>query len=150
MRIYVDKQEQKIDLPSASSLGEIIDGICGQKISGDRVITHIRINGEQLLEDENGFYPDVPVKEIESLELQTGLSKEMVHRGLKDARDYLERLNPGIQQTAEMLRVREDMKALDQYGHCMDGLNWIVQILEGARQIIGLDYSKISLNRASV
>ena len=70
-------------------------------------------------------------------------------RGAVNA-NYLEKLNPGIQQTAEMLRVGEDMKALDQYGHCMDGLNWFVQILEGTRQVMGLDYSKIRVNRVSV
>jgi len=150
MRIYVDKQEEKIEVPPESSLGEIIDRICSQRVSEDRVITHIRVNGQEFLEDENGLYPDVPGNEIDSLELQTGLSEEMANQGLSDARDYLERLNPGIEKTAELFRLGEDSKALNQYGRCMDGINWFIQILEGTRQVMGLDYQRILFNKVSV
>jgi len=150
MRITIDQREEKMELSRGFSLGDILDRIWGERIPDDRVITHIRVNGEELLEDENGVYPDFPGDEIDSLDLQTGLSREMARRGLSDARHYLERLNPGIEQTAELFRVGEDAKAHDQYGLCMDGINWFIQIVEGARQVMGLDYGGIFLNKVSV
>lgn len=150
MRIYVDSQEEKMDFPPEFSLGEIIDQVSNERISDSRVITNIRVNGQELLEDEDGLYPDIAGGEIDSLELQTGLSQEMAHRGLQDAKNYLEKLNPGIEKTAELYRVGEDAKAHDQYGQCMDGINWFIHVLEGARQVMGLDYEKISFNGVPV
>ena len=150
MRLYLDGQEEKIEFKPECSLGQMIDQICSQKIPGDRVITQIRVNGEELLEDENGLYPDIPGDVVDSLELKTGLAEEMAKQGLSHARDYLEKLNPGIEKTAELFRTGADAKALDQYGRCMDGINWFIQILEGARQVIGLDYNIIHFNKVSV
>jgi hypothetical protein len=146
----VDRQEQRIDLPPGSSLGQIIEHVCRQGVSADRVITHIRINGQELLEDERGLYPDISGEEIDLLELQTGLSTEMASRGLRDARDYLERLNPAIGETADLFRTGQDAKALEQYGRCMDGLNWFMQILEGAKQVMALDYHQIQSHKVSI
>jgi len=56
----------------------------------------------------------------------------------------------GIEKTAELFRTGADAKALDQYGRCMDGINWFIQILEGARQVMGLDYKIIHFNKVSV
>lgn len=150
MRLYLDGQEEKIEFKPECSLGQMIDQICSQKIPGDRVITQIRVNGEELLEDENGLYPDIPGDVVDSLELKTGLAEEMAKQGLSHARDYLEKLNPGIEKTAELFRTGADAKALDQYGRCMDGINWFIQILEGARQVMGLDYKIIHFNKVSV
>lgn len=150
MRITIDEREEKMKVPLESSLGDILNRIWSERIPDDRVITRIRVNGEELLEDENGIYPDLPGDEIDSLELQTGVSKEMAFRGLSDAKGYLERLNPGIEETAELFRVGEDTKAHTQYGRCLDGINWFIQIVEGARQVIGLDYDRILFNRVSV
>ncbi len=150
MRITIDQREEKMELSHKFFLGDILNRIWDERIPDDRVITHIRVNGEELLEDENGVYPDLPGDEIDSLDLQTGLSKEMAYRGLSDAKDYLEKLNPGIEQTAELFRVGEDAKAHGQYGLCMDGINWFIQIVEGARQVMGLDYGSIFFNKVSV
>lgn len=150
MRITIDEREHRIKVPVESSLGDILDHLWSERIPDDRVITHIRVNGEELLEDENGIYPDLPGDEITSLDLQTGLSQEMARRGLSDAKKYLERLNPGIEQTAELFRVGEDAKAHDHYGLCMDGINWFIQIVEGVRQVMGLDYGSIFFNKVSV
>jgi hypothetical protein len=150
MRITIDEREEKMKVPLELSLGDILNHIWSERIPDDRVITRIRVNGEELLEDENGIYPDLPGDEIDSLELQTGLSRKMAFRGLSDAKDYLERLNSGIEETAELFRVGEDIKAHAQYGRCMDGINWFIQIVEGARQVIGLDYGSIFFNKVSV
>jgi hypothetical protein len=150
MRITIDEREEKMKVPLESSLGDILDRIWSERIPDNRVITHIRVNGEELLEDENGIYPDLPGDEIDSLELQTGVSQEMVFRALSDAKDYLGRLNPGIEETAELFRVGDETKAHTQYGQCLDGINWFIQIVEGARQVVGLDYNKIVFNRVSV
>jgi len=91
MRLYLDGQEEKIEFKPECSLGQMIDQICSQKIPGDRVITQIRVNGEELLEDENGLYPDIPGDVVDSLELKTGLAEEMAKQGLSHARDYLDR-----------------------------------------------------------
>jgi hypothetical protein len=150
MQVRVDQTEETMDFPTSLSLGEIIDQISSQRIPENRVITQIRINGQDLLEDENGLYPDIPGREIESLELQTGLSREMAFRGLLDAKDYLKRLNPGIEKTAQLLRVGEEAAAHETYGQCMEGTNWFIQVLEGVRQVLGLDYGKIRFNKSSV
>jgi hypothetical protein len=150
MRIYVDELEEKMEFPPGVSLGEIIDQLCNQKIFQDRVISHVRVNGQELVEDENGLFPDVPGGEIDSLELQTELSREMAYQGVLDARNYLERLTPGIEKTAELFRLGEDAKSHGQYALCMEGINWFTQVLEGARQVMDLDYQKIVFNRVSV
>jgi len=150
MQIYVDEREEKMEFPPGISLGGIIDQICNQRISDDRVITHIRVNGQELLEDEDGLLPDMPSEEIDSLELQTGFSQEMAFRGLLDAKDYLEKLNPGIEKTAELFRVGEESAAHEKYGLCLEGINWFIQVLEGARQVLGLDYKQMLFKGVSV
>ncbi len=150
MRIYVDRQRENVDFPPGLSLWEIIDRITSQGISDNRVITHIKVNGQELLEDENGLYPDMGSDEIDSLELETSLPREMAHQGLEDARKYLQKLNPGIEKTAELFRLGEESKANAHYGHCIDGINWFMQILEGVRQVLGLNFQGISFKGKSV
>jgi len=150
MRIYVDQLEQELDLHPGLSLGEIIDKLCTQKIAEDRVITHVRVNGQDVVEDENGLFPDMPSGAIDSLELKTELSRDMVFQGVSDAKTYLEKLIPGIEKAAELFRVGEETKAHDQYGLCMEGLNWLIQVLKGVQHIMGLDYREMAFNRVSV
>jgi hypothetical protein len=150
MKIYVDRREEDADLPSGLSLSEIIDRISSKSISSERVITKIRVDGKELLEDENGLYPDLNGDEIDSLEFQTGLPKEMAHQGLHDARIYLEKLNPGIGRTAELFRLGEEAKANEQYGRCIDGINWFIRILEGVRQVIGMNFQGMAFKEETV
>ncbi len=104
----------------------------------------MKVNGQELLEDENGLYPDLQSDEIESLELKTGLPADMAHQGLDDAGDYLQKLNPGIEKTAELFRLGEASKANEYYAHCVDGINWFIHVLEGVRQVMKLNFQDLS------
>jgi len=150
MRVCVDDLEEKMEFPPGFSLGEIINQLCTEKISQDRVITRVRVNGEELAEDESGLFPDVPGGEIDSLELETEHSFETGYRGIVDAKEYLKKLTSGIQETAELFRTGEEKRAHNRYALCMEGINWFIQILEGARQVMGLDYGTMVFNRVSV
>jgi len=144
MRIYVDRREKEMELPPGTSLAEVIDRLRCERILGERVITRVKVNGQELLEDENGLYPNMQSDEIESLELKTGLPTEMAHQGLADARDYLQKLNPGIEKTAELFRLGEESKANEYYARCVDGINWFIHVLEGVRQVMGLNFQDLS------
>jgi hypothetical protein len=146
----VDQLEEKMEFPPGFSLGEIIDKLTDQKISQDRVITTVRVNGKELIEDENGLFPDLPGGEIESLELHTEQSLVMALRGIEDAKTYLDRLIEGVEKTVELFRIGEDTKSQDQYGLCLEGLNWFIQVLKGVGQVLELDYQSVLLNRVSI
>ncbi len=144
MRIYIDRREEEMELPPGTSLSEVIDRLRCDRILGERVITRVKVNGQELLEDENGLYPDLQSDEIESLELKTGLPADMAHQGLDDAREYLQKLNPGIEKTAELFRLGEASKANEYYAHCVDGINWFIHVLEGVRQVMKLNFQDLS------
>ena len=45
---------------------------------------------------------------------------------------------------------RDYAKAHDQYGLCIEGVNWLTLVLKGVGQVMGLDYQNIVSNKASV
>ena len=143
MRIYVNEQEEQMEFPPGASLRDIMSCI-GKKIAhADGVITRIRVNGQEVDEDENGDYPGIAIGEIDSLDLRTGSPWEVACRSISDAINYLGNLNPGIKKTADLFRVGEEATAHVQYGLCVEGINWFLQVLEGVRQVTGLDYQQI-------
>lgn len=150
MRIYLNQQEEQMEFPPGASLSEVM-GCISQKIAHENeVITHVRVNGQEVDEDENGNYPGVSIGEIDSVELQTGSAREIACRSLSDAVSYLGNLNPGIKKTAELFRVGEEAEAHVQYGLCVEGIKWFLHILEGVKQVQGLDYQEILFSGPSI
>ncbi len=143
MKVMLNDKQVNV---TGKTLREVIDRVNEGFIPQGEVITRIRLNGEELTE---GVYSKELERECEgvnSLELWTTPIPQVIHDGLTQAAEYINRLVPGIKQIAELFRMGDLMGAQNGFTTLIDGLHWFILILEGPIEIMKLAKSDEFIN----
>jgi proline dehydrogenase len=67
---------------------------------------------------------------------------ELAYQSLWSAINYLERLNPAMEKAAELFRMGDEKKANEHYAQCIEGLQWFIHMVEGAKQLLQVSYKE--------
>ena len=139
MEILVDKKPIDFELEGGETLQEVISALNEWTARGNNVIMDLKLNGDPISLDE-ALTSSRKVEEIETLEMEMQGIEEMALSSLYEARDYLPRLIAGVDETTDLVKLKE----------FADGLAWIDKIIAKVGSLLKLDYNKICIDEESI
>ena len=72
---------------------------------------------------------------MKSLEIETATLAEILERNILNAQNYLQKLLPGIEKTAEIFRSGNEQEANQLFLQIIDGMDWFSQVMEIVIQV---------------
>ncbi len=110
--------------------------------AGDTVLS-VKLNGEDITGKDHTDLIELPVTDIEELEVQTGDPKQLARSTLYSIADFLEQLLKELQNTAELFRLNQSRRSNDSFLRCIDGLQVFMHTMESCRRLLGISYELI-------
>lgn len=138
LKIDGQQSQVKLEVSGLSDFGEVMEKLSREILASKSVITQVRLNGKELPAEVQGEYYPLPLEEIETIEIETAHPRHLAYQNLLSATGYLELLSFGLEKVAGLLRAGEDAEANTLYAQCLEGLRWLVRIIDGTRQLLHL------------
>jgi hypothetical protein len=144
MEISIDRE--KVDLRGARprNLEEVLEQIMAEHIQPGRYITGVKYNGADYSENQTHDAAKIPVKEIETLEIESQSSEEVARHFLKSGGKQLDFLVSGAQKIAELFRVSDENEANEWYAEYLENLRLFLQMISECQEVLGLNFTETS------
>ncbi|MCD6170436.1 MAG: hypothetical protein J7J76_07820 [Candidatus Latescibacteria bacterium] len=133
--VKVDGQQKDFKGLGGSNFGEVMDRLCQEIVTPNRVITAVKVNGEEITSEMQSKYCSLPTEQLKSIEMETATPEQLIRQNLLSAADYLTRLIPAAEEAAEMFRLGEEAGANELYAQCVEGFRWLVRLLGGSDRL---------------
>lgn len=126
------------------TLQEILEGMVARDMGDDATLSEVRINGVPYSEKDMGPPQRLGRGAISRLEVETISSRQVALHFLAHAEHFLDPLLEAAQGVAELFRVSDEREANIHYLRVLESLQLFLQTLDMARQVLGLDFNRLS------
>lgn len=124
-RLYIDKHE--VPAPAISSLDQVLNYVEAKHLPPDTVIRQVQVDGNPLLPED--LHRESPVLgdacQGKTIEIFTGSIREIAIESIREAIDYLARLEDVTLSLARNIRRRPDQEAFLQLKQFYEGFYWL-------------------------
>jgi uncharacterized phage infection (PIP) family protein YhgE len=128
MKLLVNGIEKNI-VCDGKTLGDVLDHILKQEPELGNCFGNIRLNEKEVLAD-SAEVRQTPVSRIETLETEVFSLNQILEKNIANARDYLKKLIPGLQQASDLFRTGNEQEANKFFINIIDGMEWFSQVVE--------------------
>ncbi len=149
-KIIVNEIEKKFDTSSVSNMNELYEKLMVEFKTQGSFVTEIFLNGERLSEEDLQNKGDVPIKDIDKLELVIRTLQEITLNNINNAMDYLDKLIPGVNKASELFRTKNAEEANKFYVGCIDGLAWLQEVIDNVKIVLREELEKLDLGSSSI
>ncbi len=108
-------------------------------IEKERMITDVYLNGSPYTERWYRESRDIPIEEVESLEIITKTPKELAKLAMEGSVDALSMMKDALMNIAELYRIGDEMEANEQFANCLEAMRAFISVAEGSRRILSMD-----------
>jgi len=150
MEILVDHKKIEFEPSKVRNLEEVILKLMADKIQGNNVITAVRLNGEFYSEKIPHDASKVPIRDIQTLEIETMSTEEVAWHFLIQSGKQLDRLMENAKQVSELFRVADETEANEQYAIFLESLRLFIQMLNEVQAILNLDLAAIPYQNGTI
>lgn len=140
MKIILDNNEIKLYYTEKDNFSKLMEQIIKLLEKDGRVIDEIKVNGEKKLEN---FEEDLD--NIEVLELSTKKPNILMVETLYELESYIDRFLENIDLIIEAIDLGEYIDAVDLLLEGINGLEWIFNVLESAKEILYIQENEMEL-----
>ncbi|MFH1861456.1 MAG: hypothetical protein ABH878_01480 [bacterium] len=140
MQICLNNQIKEFPTRGLKSFGDLIDKLADEAKEEGGVILAVKLNGEDYTGKDRSHLQNIPLGEIEEVEIQMGDPKHLVRSTLYSVAEFLEQLLREIQTTAELFRLGNGERANQSLLRCIDGLQVFMHSVESCRRLSGLSF----------
>lgn len=130
LKIVINDIERDFDASSIDNLGNLFKCLLDEFSSQESHVTKIRLNGEELSENDIQAKGNLPVQEIEELELSILSMPEIALNNINNAMEYLNKLIPAVTESSELFRTKSAEEANQHFIECIEGLTWFQEVIE--------------------
>jgi hypothetical protein len=148
-RIIINEEEKNCDTSSFDNLNKLYQNLLGEFVTRESFVTNIKLNGEELSENEFQKRGDLPVNDIESLELNILTLPEMALNNINNAMEYLCKLIPAVKKASELFRTMSPEEANKHYLQCVEGLTWFQEVVDNISRLLNLELEKLDIGSKS-
>ena len=128
MKLLVNGIEKNIAC-DGKTLGDLLDHILEQEPELGNCFGNIRLNEKEVLVDSPETR-QTPVSKIETLETEVFSLNQILEKNIANARDYLKKLIPGLQQASDLFRTGNEQEANKFFINIIDGMEWFSQVVD--------------------
>ena len=128
MKLLVNGIEKNIAC-DGKTLGDVLDHILKQEPELGNCFGNIRLNEKEVLAD-SAEVRQTPVSRIETLETEVFSLNQILEKNIANARDYLKKLIPGLQQASDLFRTGNEQEANKFFINIIDGMEWFSQVVD--------------------
>ncbi|MBI3544853.1 MAG: hypothetical protein HY075_16395 [Deltaproteobacteria bacterium] len=135
----------------ATMFEEFIDGLSKKLSAERRVISCIKIDGQELSEDAEKQLKTMPLEQMGQIEVETANPADLAFQTLNTLDQYIDRLVASIQRAAAHYRGKNLIAGDAYFAKSIDGLDLFVQTIGGVKLAlrIGLN-TQIALAEAEL
>jgi hypothetical protein len=126
MKISINGAETQETSFQGRTLGEVLHAILNSR--KDFYIRRIWLDGQEASSNTQDTLK-TSTASVESLELELALLQDLVVNNLINAKEYLEKLIPGLQNAADLFRMGNEQEANQYYLQILDGIDWFSQVI---------------------
>ena len=148
MEILVDGKIYTGEL-AGGTLQEVLNDLTLRGLEEDRSMREVKVNGQPFEAATMGPAVDLPRDRIQRLEVETIAAREVALHFIANAPSYLNAILDSIEAVSELFRVSDEKEANERYLDTLDSLQLFMQVLQIARQTLGLDFDRISAQGVS-
>jgi len=132
VKIFIDNQPLSVDLSQFNNLEDFIYYVMNNHISGDKLLTEVKINDVTFSERWPGESKTLPINKIVRVDFNTSPIKELAIKILSDIPSQIEMIKNGVLQASELYRVADEQEANLNFIKVLNALrsfiNFIIQI----------------------
>jgi hypothetical protein len=143
MQISLNNHQEEISTEGLRCFGELMDRLKEKAAEAGDTVLSVKLNGEDITGKDQSDLIELPVTDIEELEVQTGDPKQLARSTLYSIADFLEQLLKELQNTAELFRMNHSQRSNDSFLRCIDGLQVFMHTMESCRRLLGISYELI-------
>ena len=126
MKISINGAETEESSFQGETLKEVLDAIL--KSRQDSYIRRIWLEGQEVSSSAQDTLM-TSTSSIELLELELAYLADLLANNLGNAKEYLEKLIPGIQKAADLFRMGNEQEAHKFYLQILDGIDWFSPVV---------------------
>lgn len=149
-KITINEIDRNYDASSVNNLDELYKNLLIEFKTPESFVTKIRLNGKELTENELQNNGDLPIKNIESLELIILTIPEIALNNINNAMEYLNRLIPGVEKVSELFRTKSEDEASKYFLQCIEGLTWFREVVDNVKLALKEELSKLDFGSKSI
>jgi hypothetical protein len=123
---------------AGDNLEEIITTLLEHPSVANRVITRVRVNGDDYSEEVPHAALEVLREQIKSLDLTTHSAEEICLHFLEHGRYFIETLRQALPKVVEELRLGDENEANEHFLGFLESLHLTLNMVEQAKMAIGL------------
>jgi len=150
MEISLDRKSIELEGTPVSNLEEILRRVMSEHMQPGKVITAVKLNGTGYSEKNPHDAADVPMKDIETLEIDTMSAEEMARHFFRNGGKYLDLLIRGAEKISELFRIADETEANEHYSEYLENLRLFLQMVAESRGALHLNFSSIPFQKATV
>lgn len=125
----------------AGGVGNVISILNREFAESGKVVSSLRVNGEEFFGDEEelGYGADVS-----SLEITTDTPANLAVKALVSGQEYIEDLRDFLLKTVDLFRTGDETRGKEYFVESVQGLQWLVRMVGYIGQILRLDFDRIT------
>mgnify|MGYP001189830905 CR=1 FL=1 len=148
-KIIINNEEKNCDTSSFGNLNKLYENLLGEFATKESFVTSIKLNGEELSENELQKKGDLPVNDIETFEMIILTLPEMTLNSINNVMEYLAKLIPAVKNASELFRTKSPEEANKYYLQCVEGLTWFQEVVDNISSLLKLELEKLDFGSKS-
>ncbi len=140
MEINLNNQKEDFPTEGIQCFGQLMESLSKRAADEGGSVLTVRLNGEDITGRDRTHLEELPLTDIEELEIQTGDPKNLARSTLYSIADFHEQLLRELQSTAELFRLGNDERSNQSFLRCIDGLQVFMHSLESCRKLLGISF----------
>ena len=148
-KVIINEEEKNFDTSSCDTLKKLYENLLEEFATQETHVTKIKLNGEELSEVEIEKRGDLPISDIESLELIILTVPEIALNNINNAMEYLDKLITAVNKVSNLFRTKSAEEANKSYLQCIEGLTWFHEVVGNINNIYKKDLDKLDFGSKS-
>lgn len=150
MEVLVDHRKIELETSKVRNLEEVLLKIMADEIKAENIITAVILNGQIYSEKIPHDASQVPIQEIQTLEIQTMSMEEIAWHFLIQSGKQIDQLVDHARQVSELFRVCDEGEANEQYASFLESLRLFLQMVNETQAILNLPLNRIPFKGGTV
>jgi len=132
MNVTINEESIEVSLDSIQNFSQLIHHLETVVLAQrGEVLTHLELNGEELDDQKEADYANLPVTRIMSVKLRSSSPRTLVLQGLQDCEAVMTEIVKSVNNCLQHFESSEDKQAFDQFVIVTDGIEWFSTIFNG-------------------
>ncbi|TKJ40271.1 hypothetical protein CEE37_08060 [candidate division LCP-89 bacterium B3_LCP] len=148
MQISLNNQSEDFPTEGIDSFGQLMNTLSERAADQGDSVLEVKLNGEDITGKDKSHLEELPLGDIELLEVQTGDAKALARSTLYSVADFHQQLLQELQGTSELFRLGNMERSTQAFLKCIDGIQVFMHSLESCRRMLGISFELMHLPQA--